>query len=222
MVGLAFLSLLLLALIAYLRVRLARGERSISEAEREEARGNLPAARQLLRGVADRGTSIGAIAGYHLARLANREGDFLGAQREVEAALRLCKPAAALEVTRFFVLPALLAENALALAGLDRFEEAERELMVLREAFPDYVNVAAASLRVRLVIATRRGDLEAAAAVAAERSPELNLDFPTDVLADLAAGDRSLLADLPRATRTWLEAVAPSLVRSPNASGAQA
>jgi tetratricopeptide (TPR) repeat protein len=211
-VGITIAGLLVLALIAYLRAFGNRGQTAILEAERHIASGRIPLARKDLRRVANAGGSLGASAGHHLAMLANREGDFAAAIEEARQALALCKEPAVLEATRFFVVPGLLAETAVAFAALERFEDADRELAVLREGFPDYGHLASTLFRVQLVSAMRRGDLEGAAALAAARPPDLALDFATELLAELALGDRSFEAELGShpMTAAWLRKVAPA------------
>jgi tetratricopeptide (TPR) repeat protein len=210
--GITIAGLLVLALIAYLRAFGNRGQTAILEAERHIAFGRIPLARKELRRVANAGGSLGASAGHHLAMLANREGDFGAAVEEVQQALALCKEPAVLEATRFFVVPGLLAESAVAFAAQGRAEEAERELAILREACPDYGHLAATLFRVQLVSAMRRGDLEGAATLAAARAPDLALDFSTELLADLALGDRSFESELGSnpMTAAWLRRVAPA------------
>ncbi|MFO0743025.1 MAG: hypothetical protein U0270_44540 [Labilithrix sp.] len=211
-VGLILIGLLVVTLVAYALAYGSRGQSAILEAERNMACGRIPLARKELRRVARSGSSLGASAGHHLAILANREGDFGLAMVEVERALALCKAPATFEVTRFFVVPGLLTESAVALAGLDRFEEATRELATLQEGFPEYAHLGVAAFRVRLLCATRRGNAEEASAIAASRTPDLALDFATELLADLALGDRSFEADLASSpmTAAWLRKVTPT------------
>lgn len=194
--GTVLLGVLLFAVYTYLRAYGAGDQTAILAAERDIALGRTATASKVLRRVARRGSSLGAAAGHRLAVLANREGAFETTLEEVEAALALCKQPGVLEATSSFVIPGLLTENAVALAALQRFDEAEGELETLQQGFPGYALIASARFRVRLLIAVARGDQEAAAAIAATRTPHLALDLGTDLLADHALGDRSFEADL--------------------------
>ncbi|APR78147.1 Flagellar hook-length control protein FliK [Minicystis rosea] len=133
------------------------------------------------------------------------------------------------------LLPDLVAERALLLAVTDAHAEARAEMDVLATSFPSYPRRALADLRVTLAEHARRGDLTAAARLAAARSEDLSLPLRDETLADLAiaaahpeavsAPEIERLKDVVRQDaelRTWLEAVAPRVLAAFAQAGASA
>jgi hypothetical protein len=117
----------------------------------------------------------------------------------------------------------LLGLRGLALAALGRRGEAEAELASLLARFPGYSHLALADFRIRLVNAVRSGDLDAARALAQQRTAELPLPLRDDLLADLvlATGTRGLpKEEMDRVAAelrddaevcAWIDAIAPRL-----------
>ncbi|MEA2747482.1 MAG: hypothetical protein QOI41_1625 [Myxococcales bacterium] len=121
------------------------------------------------------------------------------------------------------VMSPLLGLRGLALAALGRRGEAEAELASLLARFPGYSHLALADFRIRLVNAVRSGDLDAARALAQQRTAELPLPLRDDLLADLvlATGTRGLpKEEMDRVAAelrddaevcAWIDAIAPRL-----------
>lgn len=118
------------------------------------------------------------------------------------------------------LLPDLMSQRAFVLAAMDRHDEAEAELAELPPVYPYR---SRALLRVRLVSLARRGDLEAAAKLAAETNLDLPLTARDELLANVACAvakpDSLGAGELPRirrelrmvsSLRPWLSAVAPT------------
>jgi hypothetical protein len=122
-----------------------------------------------------------------------------------------------------FLTPSVLGLRATVLAALGREAEANAELAVIATQHAAFAHRSVYELRARLLSAVRRGDLDAARAIARERTPELPIPLRDETLADLVLAtaphgasrdeqervDGDIRDDVT--TRTWLETVAPGL-----------
>jgi hypothetical protein len=189
------------------------------------ARGDEGAAAALEALTQSRTKLLAAQAHLHLAREAERRGDFAEARRRCDAGIAACTSQAGLRaVASQILLPDLAAERAVVLAALGRGDEARAEIAVVAESFPAYPYLARGELRVALIGGAREGDLEGAAH-AADNAGEAPLPLAEETLADLAraaahpdgAGPGEV-ARLREALRTdaglrrWIEAVAPAVL----------
>lgn len=185
------------------------------------AQGKLEASKGILTQLSSsRFALVKAQAHLALAYIAERRAD-------LSAALEQCDQGIA-SLSRYIMqisasdilLPDLMSERAFVLTAMDRHDEAEAELAQLPPAYPYR---SRALLRVRLVSHVRRGDLAAAAKLAAETNLDLPLAARDELLADVVRATNkpeSLGAgELPRirrqlrtidALRPWLTAVAPN------------
>lgn len=155
-----------------------------------------------------------------------RRGDFAAALQHCDAALAKLSTDALRAAASDQVMPGILAEQALLLAATDRSSDAEATLSALAHGYPSYALLDAARLRVELLLAVRRGDLAAAAALA-ERAADLSIPARVELLADLAravahpdaagAGEVDRLRrelKLDAESRRWIEIVSPTLVQA--------
>jgi hypothetical protein len=119
------------------------------------------------------------------------------------------------------LLPELLAERALLLAALDRHDDATTQLAALTTGYPSFAFLSRAQLRVRLMQAARRGDLDKARELARERTPDLPLNVRDEMLADVLVaavdpvpeGEHERLREELREDgelSAWLDKVAPA------------
>ena len=186
---------------------LVRGEldeaEDIAESVRAQARSALQVAQANL-----------VLAGVH-----ERRGEHALALRYCDRGLRQLGGPRERALASDVLYPGLLATRALALAVLDRQEEASAALASIRRGYAGY---SAATLVVRLVQLSRRGDLREAARLVAESPPDLPLTRRRELLVDLvraahapgSAGPGEV-ARLEEELRTWpegkqwMEVVAP-------------
>jgi len=198
--------------------------RALAAAQLDVARGELARARSTFERLAEsRLESVAATAGLALASLSERRGAWSEVMDHVErASARLSRTAALRAVHSDLLVPELLATRALALAASDRADEANAERALLATDFPGFVLMQRAELRVRLVLAVRRGDLEEARRIAGTRTPDMPLTIRDEMLADLVlaattavpADERDRidgeLHDDPE-LRAWIDGIAPGL-----------
>ncbi len=163
---------------------------------------------------------VAAQASLSLAGLAAKKPDFGLMLQHCEAAFGRLRRRGARVVAADLLLPSIAAERAFALAALDRFDEANAELVTLSPAF---ARLARSVFRVRLVELVRRGDLGEAARYVESSSPDLPLGPREELLRDLVrasanreaagAGELERLRDELRdpGFRRWILAVAPSV-----------
>lgn len=126
-------------------------------------------------------------------------------------------------VASMTITPSLEALRCLALAAVGRDAEATAGLAAFGKAHAGWSHRASAELRIRLMLALKRGDLDDARVIARERTPELPITLRDETLADLILAtaphgasrdeqeriDTEIREDLT--IRTWIEAVAPEL-----------
>jgi hypothetical protein len=204
--------------------RQRRGLEELAEAGRAVACGELDRATKLLEPLrGDRNALIGAQAGLLLARVLEIRADFAAALRECDAASgRIAGPLFAAS-THDILAPSLVSERAFVLAALGRDREADAELARLEREFPSFAYAPMSLFRTRMVLAARRGDLEAARRIARTRI-DIAVSAYDDLLADLVLAaeadddERSELLgtmrELPNA-EAWLRVVAPGLPLAP-------
>ena len=164
-----------------------------------------------------------ALAGVELARLAERRGDFVGALDRCEAALvALDRTAGGRRGASDFVLPTVLCERAVALAGMGKVDTSALALGQLRVEIPDFHDLPTAVVRARLVGDVVRGDWASAAEAARMRTSEMPLPLREDLLADVVLAANGVLAKDEReriaaelASHTeaaaWIDRLAPGL-----------
>lgn len=206
------------------RVRRARREtQQITRVATQILRGDLdPAAAALTPLAKSQNSYIGAQAELLRAHLAERRGDFKAALASCDAALGRLSRYAARIIATDLLLPEIAATRAFALAALDRPAEAAAEIAALPPAYPF---LARARFRTELLALARRGDLAAAALVAARAPADLPIGPRDELLRDIVrataqpgsagAGEIERLREELRAEpdqRTWLEAIAPGLL----------
>ena len=174
---------------------------------------------------------LAAAAEHQLARIAARRARFGEALACCERGIaRVGKNAFA----SLLLTPQLHAQRALCLAALGRQSEATAALRMLSTEHPGFPLMASAQLVVRMVQATRAGDLAEAHAIAARRTVDLAIDLELETLADAleAAGaplpapeevarlDAELKED--PALRSWMRAVWPEAEALLEAAAARA
>jgi len=219
-----FLALTFAALIGdrvrkYLRGQ--RESRALFSALNLSAQGKVEAAReQFVLLTQSPYPLIKAQAHLALAQIAERRADLAVALDHCDKGIASLSQYVARISASDILLPDLMSQRAFVLAAMDRHDEAEAELEALPPAYP---YKSRALLRVRLVSLVRRGDLDAAAKLAAETNLDLPLTARDELLADgvRAAVDPGSLGagELPRirrelrtvvSLRPWLETVAPA------------
>lgn len=119
------------------------------------------------------------------------------------------------------LVPELIAQRAFVLAAMGREAEADAELATLAREHPTFAFLTRSMLRVRMVQALRRRDVEAAVRLARERTPELPLNRRDELLADIvlalsggqvAEGEvERLLSELAEDSElaAWIDFMAP-------------
>jgi hypothetical protein len=189
--------------LAQLIVRAQRGRRAIAAAVRAVALDDPTGADRIAVIAATAPPAIAANAAHWLAELADQRGDFAAALAAAEAGLAKISTRALEAATSDWVLPELWADRAFAKLLLGRRDEALAEMAVLAERFPSFPFHARATLRVELVDRLRRGDVAAAAELAAGAG-----DVPSTPRVELLADLARALADpaTPEAERTRLHA----------------
>lgn len=185
------------------------------------AEGKIDAAQQSLTSLAASPYAfVKAQAHLVLAQIAERRADLAAALEHCDKGIA-CLSRYVLRISASdILLPDLMSQRAFVLAAMDRYEEAEAELEALPPAYPYR---SRSLLRVRLVSLVRRGDLDAAAKLAAATDLDLPLTARDELLADavrVAADPGALGAgELPRiqrelrtvaSLRPWLATVAPA------------
>jgi tetratricopeptide (TPR) repeat protein len=154
-----------------------------------------------------------------LADACGRRGDYAGALAACDRGLSLVAAPRMKAFAADFHLPVLLGERALALAALDRGDEA---LAVLASIDRGWTFLPTARLSVELVRLARLGQLEDAARLVDDNPPDVGLSRPVELLADVVraavAKEAVGAAEIARLEgelrswpqgKAWLEAVAP-------------
>lgn len=225
LVGLAILAAIGIAAAVAVR-RNRKTVRDIVAASRAVMVHDLVTAEPLLAALEQSTQNLGAAQAFGLrAGIAEREGRF--GDCIVFCDRGLASIASQVHANRVVasmtVTPALEALRSVALAALGREAEATAALAVFGKAHPTWSNRASAELRIRLMLAVKRGDFDAARAIARERTPELPITLRDEALADLVLAvapngasrdeqervDTEIREDLT--IRTWIDAVAPEL-----------
>jgi hypothetical protein len=231
------LGLLPAALAAFVGVLIARNlrrGRGLAAALSALARGDAGAEARLQTFVHAPQALVVGQAHLHLARLAEKRGEFEAALAHCDRGISAVAAKAGIRaLASAMLLPDLVAERALILAATGRDQQASAEMAAVAEAFPAYPFHAPAALRVALVQRARRGDLEGAARLADGRSEDVPLPQRDETLADVVralahpedagAGEIERLEDDLRSDpelRGWLAAVAPAAVAAFARSGA--
>jgi tetratricopeptide (TPR) repeat protein len=207
------------ALIKLVQRRAPRLPNILEKATASIGRGDLEGAVATLGSLAEsRVDLVAAQARLLLARVAEQRGDFEAALKMSELGLaRLSEAKMRAAVNALFF--DLAAERALALAALDRFDDAHAELARLGPTYPSRLR---AGFRVRLVELARTGKIREAMRWADTYQTDLPLSVREELLADLAravaaeSGPAELqrLADelaLPE-SRAWISRIAPELL----------
>jgi hypothetical protein len=216
---------LVAALAAARSVRALKQERAVAAARREAIVGDVAKATRALEKLASSaGALVAANARLALAKLAAADAEFTRVMAHCDAGLARVNAQPMRARAADMLLPSLVVESAVANAATGRFAEADAEIAMLCRDFPTYALLAVAQARVRLVRAARARDVDAAAAVARARTPELWLPRQEDFLCDLAlAASRSTgVTDDERASlgrelaedrrlAAWIDAVAPAI-----------
>jgi len=239
LIPLLFLGVMI-ALVARILRRNRRIERDVLAARRADALGNMEEAEALMASLEKNPQGLGlAQAAALRAKTAEQHARFDECVAHCDRALGsiAAQPRATRQVSAFALTPSIIVQRAVALAALGREPEANAELATLAREHPTYGYRAGGELRVRLIAALRRGDLDSARSIARERTAELPISLRDEVLADLVLAvapsgasreeqervDAELRDD--EMTRTWIDAVAPGLredlARRVNAGGAR-
>lgn len=133
------------------------------------------------------------------------------------------------------LLPGLMSGRAFAFAALGRIAEAHSVCDELTRAFPGYLGLAEARLRIGAVAATRSGDFALARDILRARPPHQFISYSDEALADALEVALGSVDEVERTRvqamlqkvawlRKWLDAVAPGLterVRAANTTSVQ-
>jgi hypothetical protein len=200
--------------------------REIVAANRAVMVHDLEAAEPILRALEKSTQNLGAAQAFGLrAGIAEREGRFGDCIAFCDRGLAAIASQvhANRVVASMSITPLLEGLRSMALAALGHEAEATAALAAFGKAHATWSHRASAELRVRLMLAVKRGDLDAARAIARERTPELPITLRDETLADLVLAtaphgasrdeqervDAEMREDL--SIRTWIDAVAPQL-----------
>lgn len=219
------LFVVLVAVFTWRIRRLRADERRLYAALVPLARGEEGAAETLAALTRSKAKLVAANAELHLAREAEARADFAEALRRCDAGIAAATSQPGLRaLASQILLPDLAAERAVVLAALGREAEARAEIAVVAESFPAAPYLSRGEVRVALLGAAGRGDLEATARVA-ESAGEAPLPLREETLADLARaaarperagpGEVARLRELLRVdaeVRGFVEAVAPAVL----------
>ena len=213
------------AVMAILVARVRRGERDLFAVQRALASGDLATANPLLDRLAHGQSLVAAQAVWLRARHLEQQANFVEALASCDRALATihAQPYGIRNAAALALTPSVLGQRATVLAALGREPEAYAELATIASQHGAFAYRAVFEQRVRLVAAVRRGDRDAARAVARERTGELPLPLRDELLADLVLAtapegasreeqervDAELRAD--RALAAWVDAIAPGL-----------
>lgn len=226
LVSVAILFVTLVVSVVFATRRGRRIERNVLAAQRAIALGDMKTAEPILVALEKAGPGLGTAQALFLrARRAEQQAQF-------EECLALCNRAlgsiaAQTQTLRMLasttITPMAIGLRGVALAALGRFGEANAELATIARDHGTWSHRVSAELRIRLMLAVRRGDLETARAVARERTPELPVTLRDEALADLVLAvapsgasrdeqervDTELREDMT--VRSWIDTVAPDL-----------
>lgn len=209
--------------IALTRHAARAATRGLLAATRLMETGDAAGAEDLLSKVERRASGVVA-ANVALIRAAEAEAraNFEGCLASCDRGLSLIAAQSSVQRARaaFAETPALVGLRGATLAALGRADEAQADLATLTSMYVGWSGRAASEYRIRLLMAVRRGDLDAARAIARERTGELSIPLRDEVLGDLVLaltpgapreeGERvdADLRDDPL-LQTWIDAVAP-------------
>jgi hypothetical protein len=129
---------------------------------------------------------VAAQAHLMLAMLAERAADFAAALAHVDAALVLLREPGMRAASYDLQLPEMRAMRALALAALDRRQEAADELARVEREFPAFYMLERARVRIEQLLAVRASDFASVARTATERPADLPISYRDDVLGEIA------------------------------------
>jgi hypothetical protein len=224
--AMALLVAALAARIGVLLARRRRADRSFLSAQRLEALGDGGGAEQILTSLAAgaKGLTLAQVCVLRAFR-AEKSARFAECVDLCERALGLLAalPSGLRGAASVTLTPAMVACRGAALAAVGRTDEALAELDAIAKQHAAWSSRAVAEVRIRLLAAVRRGDLETARAVARGVAPELPMSLRDEVLADLVlatAPDGSSREEQERldaelrddaSLRTWIDAVAPGM-----------
>lgn len=164
---------------------------------------------------------IAAMAHLQLAHLAERRCAMSDALSYCDAGLARLSRRHVRAMNSDVLVPELIAQRAFVLAAISRDAEADAELATLAREHPTFAFMTRSVLRVRMVQALRRRDIEEALRLARERTPELPLNRRDEMLADIVialAGDKDAAGEVERIAfelaedpelAAWIDFMAP-------------
>jgi hypothetical protein len=216
---------LLVPLLAWQVRRQSADARALGRAQLEVARSELAKAADSFAALSDPKRTIAVAAAAHLglAQLAERKACWAEALQHCDAGIaRLASNRTFKAMHADLLYPELLALRALALAALDRPDEANAEASLLAKECPGYVLAARAQFSRGLMIAVRAGELDEAMVMARARTRDLPLSIRDDMLADVVLAATTTVPREERERidselrdddelRAWMDAVAPGL-----------
>lgn len=217
------------ALILVARIRGVRARtRSAADLESQALMGDPAAMVELERLARGALPALAASSFLSLARVRLGQGAFRQVLADAEAGLNLVDTTAALRNAYSDILvPGLHVHRGLALAGMNRGEEAETECAALAAGFPGYAYLTTSILRIRLLSAARRADFARANQIAQARNADMPITAKEELLCAMLAmsqpdaekdddENRRVLTILRRnaATRNFIRGVAPGLAEA--------
>lgn len=220
-------------MLGFVILRARRLERRFALARRSAAMGETRSVPELALLTKRNNMIIAASAELELARIANDQGDFGESISRCDNGIGRLQGPMMRAAAGDLLLPALMAESAVAAAARGGKDEADAKAALLARDFATYAWLAAALLRVRLLNAVRGDDTQGAIAAARARTAEMPIPLHEDVLADLVLAANVGVSDDEKARlegelrdderlRTWIELVAPGLRDRALASGKSA
>lgn len=182
-VGLSSVVVVLVGVVT-LRIRGLRSRmRRAVDLESRALLGDEVAIRELEIVTRGRLPAMAANAFLSLSRVKLSRGAFRDVLADAEAGLDLFDTSAALRNAYSDILvPGLHVQRGLALAGMGRAEEAEKECGALAAGFPGYAYLSAGVFRIRLLAAARQADFQKANAIARTRSADLPITAKEELL----------------------------------------
>jgi hypothetical protein len=129
---------------------------------------------------------IAAQAHLMLAMLAERAADFAATLAHADAALAQLREPGVRAAAYDLQLPEIRAMRALALAALDRRQEAADELARVQREFPAFYMLERARVRTEQLLAVRDSDFASVARLARARAADLPISYRDDVLGEIA------------------------------------
>lgn len=226
LIGGAVFAALFSGIVAFNVRRNRRTVREIVAANRAVTLRDMNTAERLLQSLEKTAQNLGPAQAYLLrASMAEREARFGDCIHWCDRGL--ASIASQIHGNRLIasmtITPALESLRSLALAAVGRDAEASASLAAFAKTYATWSHRASAELRIRLMLALKRGALDEARVIARERTPELPITLRDETLADLILAtashgasreeqervDTEIREDLT--IRTWIDAVAPEL-----------